>query len=53
MRDIGFAEFDTFAMCLGGTGKARPFVFIDAGTGFIFNYRRDSEALRILWVHIQ
>ena len=36
-------------MCLGGTAKAHPHVFVDARTGFIFGTDGQLEALRISW----
>ena len=36
-------------MCLGGTAKAHPHVFVDARTGFIFGTDWQLEALQISW----
>lgn len=38
-------------MCLGGTAKAHPHVFVDARTGFIFGADGQLEALHISWTY--
>jgi ABC-type uncharacterized transport system substrate-binding protein len=38
-------------MCLGGTAKAHPHVFVDARTGFIFGTDGQLEALQISWTY--
>lgn len=41
------------AMCLVGTAKAHPHVFVDARTGFIFGNDGYLEAVRISWTYDQ
>ncbi len=38
-------------MCLVGTAKAHPHVFVDARTGFIFGTDGQLEALQISWTY--
>ncbi len=40
-------------MCLVGTAKAHPHVFVDARTGFIFSQDGYLEAVRISWTYDQ
>lgn len=41
------------AMCLAGTAKAHPHVFVDAHTGFIFSEDGYLEAVRVSWTYDQ